>query len=54
MIQEYQDTMTLLLEQHSAILKMSRDKQAKHLPRILDWIEELSECLDEEMKAMVG
>lgn len=48
----YQDNMTLLLEQRAKVLSMSPEKQAKYLHKLDNWIQEVCECLDEEVKEM--
>lgn len=48
-----QETMTLLLNQRKIVLGMTKEKQAKHLPKIDDWIEEISGLLDESVKEAV-
>lgn len=53
-IEYYQDNMTLLLEQRSKILTMSPEKQARYLPKIEAWIDEVGECLDFEVREMTG
>lgn len=53
-IEFYQDNMTLLLEQRAKVLTMSPEKQAKYLPKLDAWIDEVSECLDEEVRALIA
>jgi hypothetical protein len=48
-LETYQETIGLLLEQKSKILCMSQDKQAKHLPKIDAWINELDEAIEHEL-----
>lgn len=49
-IEQYQDNLSMLLEQHYKVSKMSQDKQQKYLPKLDSWIKEINEVIENDLK----
>lgn len=49
-LEMFQETIHNLFEQRSIISRMPQDKQSKHLPRIDDWIDEVKELIEFELR----
>lgn len=49
-LEQYQDNLIALLKQRSQVSKLSQDKPAKYLPKLDNWIQEVSESIDDILK----